>query len=222
MGTVIRSARSIAAAALLDTLVVSIGTFGVPTAICSKGGHMEKLAFLKFTRVSLLVVVLAMATVVLATPTFNIVLNQIVATGTKPGDISEFLHVGSHPNREAENSPTGESEDDDWQLHLRTRGATDFYVQHLVVGPGGYSGWHSHPGLLIGTVVSGSIDFYDAHCHKRSFAAGQVFTENTEVHAIINTGVANADLSIAYLIKHNLPRRIEADAPVCAPSTGIP
>ena len=43
-----------------------------------------------------------------------------------------------------------------------------------------------------------------------------------EVHAIINKGAVNADLSIAYLIKHNLPRRIEADAPACAPSTGIP
>jgi hypothetical protein len=95
-------------------------------------------------------------------------------------------------------------------------------VQRLVVGPGGYSGWHTHPGLLIGTVVSGSIDFYDANCQLRSFTTGEVFTENTEVHAIINRDVVNADLSIAYLIKHDLPRRIEADAPACAPMTGIP
>jgi quercetin dioxygenase-like cupin family protein len=182
---------------------------------------MEKRAFWKFTKVSLLVVVLGIATVALATPTFNIVLNQIVAMGAEAADISEFLHVGSSPKKEAENN-RNRSDDEDWQLHLRTKGATDFYVQHIVVGPGGYSGWHTHPGLLIGTVVSGSIDFYDANCQKRSFAVGQVFTENTEVHAIINTGVVNADLSIAYLIKHNLPRRIEADAPVCAPSTGIP
>ena len=183
---------------------------------------MEKRAFRKFTKVSLLVVPLGIATMVWATPTFNIVLNQIVAMGASPGDISEFLRVASDPKKEAENNPNGESEDHDWQLHLRTKGATDFYVQHIVVGPGGYSGWHTHPGVLIGTVVSGSIDFYDANCQKRSFTAGQVFTENTEVHAIINTGVVNADLSAAYLIKHNLPRRIEADAPVCAPLTGIP
>jgi hypothetical protein len=50
----------------------------------------------------------------------------------------------------------------------------------------------------------------------------EVFTENTEVHAIINTGTVNADLSIAYLIRHGEPRRMEADAPTCAPSTGIP
>ena len=179
---------------------------------------MEKRAFWKFKKISLLVV-MGIATVTLATPPVGIVLNQIVATGTSLADISEILHVGSNPNRGGENQ---DAENEDWQLHLRTHGATDFYVQHIVVGPGGYSGWHTHPGLLIGTVVSGDIDFYDANCQKRSFTAGQVITENTEVHAIINKGAVNADLSIAYLIKHNLPRRIEADAPACAPSTGIP
>lgn len=161
-----------------------------------------------------LLVVLGLSIVALATPPFGIVLNQIVAMGTALRNISENLQVGSTPNED--------SESEDWRLQVRTQGATDFYVQHLVVGPGGYSGWHTHPGLLIGTVLSGSIDFYDANCQRRSFNTGQVFTENTEVHAIINTGSANADLSIAYLIKHNLPRRIEADAPACAPTTGIP
>lgn len=179
---------------------------------------MGKRAFWKFRRISVLVV-LAITTVALATPPFGIVLNQIVAMGTTLADISEILHVGSDPSVSGENR---DAENEDWQLHLRTQGATDFYVQHLVVGPGGYSGWHTHPGLLIGTVVSGSIDFYDANCQRRSFTTGQVFTENTEVHGIINRGVVNADLSIAYLIKHNLPRRIEANAPACAPSIGIP
>lgn len=163
-------------------------------------------------------VVLGLSAAALATPPFGIVLNQIVAQGTALSDIKEVLRVDNDPNEESDQ----DNENEDWHLHVRTQGATDFYVQHIVVGPGGYSGWHTHPGLLIGTVVSGSIDFYDANCQKRSFTAGQVFTENTQVHAIINTGTVNADLSAAYLIKHNLPRRIEADAPACAPATGIP
>lgn len=201
---------------------------------------MEKRAFRQFRKISLLIV-LGMTTVALATPPFGIVLNQIVAKGTaldnikenlrvsnnlnKDGEseLSENLQVGSNPNEHSEREDgQNEGENEDWRLQVRTQGATDFYVQHLVVGPGGYSGWHTHPGLLIGTVVSGSIDFYDANCQRQSFTTGQVFTENTEVHAIINTGALNADLSIAYLVKHNLPRRIEADAPACAPSTGIP
>jgi quercetin dioxygenase-like cupin family protein len=201
---------------------------------------MKKSRFRQFSKISLLVV-LGMTTVALATPPVGIVLNQIVATGVDLGNINENLRVGSNPNngsendisenlqvgsnpnknRENEDWQNRDGENDEWRLHLRTQGATDFYVQHIIVAPGGYSGWHTHPGFLVGTVVSGSIDFYDANCQKRSFTTGQVFTENTEVHAIINTGTVNADLSIAYLIKHNLPRRIEADAPTCAPSTGI-
>jgi len=179
---------------------------------------MGKHSFRRFAIISVLAG-LGIATVALATPPLGIALNQIVAAGASLTDISEILHVGSNPNGDGDKR---DAENDDWQLHVRTKGATDFYVQHLIVSPGGYSGWHTHPGLLIGTVVSGSIDFYDANCQKRSFAAGQVFTENTEVHAIINPGSVEADLSIAYLIKHNQPRRVEADAPVCAPSTGIP
>jgi quercetin dioxygenase-like cupin family protein len=196
---------------------------------------MERHTFRHFRKVSL-VIVLGMTVAALATPPFGIVLNQILATGTalddfnqnmrvdsdsnkdRENDVSENLQVPSNPNNDSGN----EGENEDWHLKLRTHGATDFYVQHLVVGPGGYSGWHTHPGLLVGTVVSGTIDFYDANCQRRSFTTGQVFTENTEVHAIINRGAVNADLSIAYLIKHKLPRRIEADAPACAPSTGIP
>ncbi len=181
---------------------------------------MKKHPFEQFKAISVrlgkmkipLLIVLGISAVALATPPSGIVLNQIVARGAALDDIGEKIKPGNNPAQSGE----------DWRLKVQTQGATDFYVQHLVVGPGGYSGWHTHPGLLIGTVVSGSIDFYDGNCQKRSFTAGQVFTENTEVHAIINTGSVDADLSIAYLIKHDAARRMEAAAPTCAPSTGIP
>ena len=165
------------------------------------------------SRKVLLLLVLSVTAGALATPTLGIVLNEIVAIGASTNNMNQQVQVVDA------NSGSGS---ESWQLQLQAQGATDFYVQHLVVGPGGYSGWHTHPGLLIGTVVSGGIDFYDANCQKHSFSKGQVFMENTEVHGIINTGAVDADLSIAYLIKHNAARRIEADAPACAPSTAIP
>lgn len=167
----------------------------------------------------LLVFVLGIAVVAFATPPFGFLLNQIVAMGTASDDIKQELQVDT-PDGSGDREEN--VEDRDWQLHLRTHGASDFYSQYLVLAPGGYSGWHTHPGLLVGTVVSGTIDFYDSNCQKRSFAAGQVFTENTQVHAIKNPGTMNTTLSIAYLIKHSEPRRIEAAAPACASSTGIP
>jgi quercetin dioxygenase-like cupin family protein len=154
---------------------------------------------------------LTLAAVALATPPLGFVVNQIIAMGSDSENISQQVQMAS----------TGEG-DQAWQLQLQAQGATDFYVQQLELAPGGYSGWHTHPGILIGTVVSGAIDFYDANCQKRSIAPGQVFMENSQVHGIINTGPVNAVLSIAYLVKHNAARRMEADAPDCAVVTGIP
>jgi quercetin dioxygenase-like cupin family protein len=152
------------------------------------------------------------AAVALATPPVGFLVNQIVAMGSTVDNIDQQVQMASTPD----------GSDERWQLQLQAQGASDFYVQQLVLAPGGYSGWHTHPGLLIGTVVSGAIDFFDANCQKRSFTAGQVFMENSQVHGIINTGPVNTELSIAYLVKHNAPRRIEADAPACASATGIP
>jgi len=180
--------------------------FTKPSAIATKRGKTMKGKIL-------LAFVLSVAAVALATPPFGVLLNHIVAMGTTSEEIKEELHVAS---------TDAAAEDQEWRLHLRTHGASDFYVQQLVLAPGGYSGWHTHPGLLVGTVVSGAIDFYDENCQKRSFTEGQVFTETTQVHAIKNPGTVNTTLSIAYLIKHSEPRRIEAVAPGCASSTGIP
>lgn len=156
--------------------------------------------------------VLGLAGALLATPPVGFVVNQIVAMGSTPDSVGQQVQMARSPD----------AGDEPWQIQLQAQGATDFYVQQLVLAPGGYSGWHTHPGILAGTVLSGSIDFFDENCRKRSIAAGQVFFENNLVHAISNSGSVNAELTIAYLVKHDAARRIEAAAPACAPSTMIP
>jgi quercetin dioxygenase-like cupin family protein len=161
--------------------------------------------------------VLALATVVLvakawATPPVGFVLNDILATGIAERSISQHMQIVKNPDGTV--SP--------WVLQLQVLGDTDYYSQHLVLAAGGYSGWHSHPGLLVGAVKSGQIDFYDANCQKRTIAAGHVFTEDDDVHGIINTGASDADLYISYLIKHGQPRRRDEAAPPCAALTPIP
>lgn len=160
----------------------------------------------------LMLALFGLAMAALATPPLGFIVNQLLAKGATFENISE--HVQMAKNLDGSVEP--------WQVQLQAQGSTDSYVQHLVLAPGGYSGWHTHPGILIGTLVSGSIDFYNANCQKRSLTAGQMYFEDENVHAIINTGGVNADLYITYLIKHGAPRRMEADAPACAPSTGIP
>ena len=40
------------------------------------------------------------------------------------------------------------------RVKLQTKGPTDVRLQRLNVSPGGFSGWHHHPGLVIVTVAS--------------------------------------------------------------------
>jgi len=140
-----------------------------------------------------------------ATPPAGVVSNVIVAQGVTLGPVKERANVG-----------------DSWAVHLEDKGQSEFYFQDLVVGSGGYTGWHSHPGLLLITVKEGSVEFYDKECAKHTYAAGQSFTEGAEPHAAMNRGTGNARLLVAYIVKKGEPRRIEAPQPKCGATLGIP
>src|SRR6202022_4994667 len=66
---------------------------------------------------------------------------------------------------------------DSWSVNLDVSAPSDFYFQDLVVAPGGRTGWHSHPGVLMIAIKEGSIDFYKKDCRRRSFSAWGCFTE---------------------------------------------
>lgn len=158
------------------------------------------------------VVVLGLAAKAWATPPVGFIVNEILAAAFAGDSVSQHMQLNKNPD--GTKTP--------WQLQLQVQGDTDYYSQHLVLARDGYSGWHSHPGLLIAGVKSGQVDFYDANCRRRTIGPGQVYTENDEVHAIINTGGVDADLYISYLIKHGQPRRRDEAAPPCAIYTPIP
>jgi quercetin dioxygenase-like cupin family protein len=144
-------------------------------------------------------------TVAFATPPAGIVSNVIVAQGATLGPVKERADVG-----------------DNWSVNLQDKGQSEFFIQDLVVGPGGYTGWHSHPGILLVTVKEGSLEFYDKDCAKHTYVAGQSFTEGAEPHAAMNRGTGNARLLVAYVVKKGEPRRIEAAQPTCGAALGIP
>jgi quercetin dioxygenase-like cupin family protein len=110
----------------------------------------------------------------------------------------------------------------EWTVALEDNGQSEMYFQDLVIGPGGYTGWHSHPGLLLITMKEGSIDFYNKDCIKTTYTAGQSFSESADPHAAVNTGSINARLLVAYVIKSGEPRRIERPQPNCGAALHIP
>lgn len=60
----------------------------------------------------------------------------------------------------------------------------DIVVSEVSYGPGGYSGWHSHPGRVVAAVQRGAITIYrgnDPTCTGHTYTAGQIFFERPGV-----------------------------------------
>ena len=92
----------------------------------------------------------------------------------------------------------------------------DVFVQHLRLGAGEATGWHSHPGPVIVTVVRGSFSYEDERgdrCRRATYEAGEGFVDRGFGH--VHRGVAGsqgADLYTTYLLRrgsanHLIPAR---------------
>ncbi|MEP6476400.1 MAG: cupin domain-containing protein [Actinomycetota bacterium] len=79
----------------------------------------------------------------------------------------------------------------------------DIVVSEVSLAPGGYSGWHSHPGKVIVAVSRGSITIYHSDgstCVPTTYSAGDLFVEHAgSVHEARNEGTVAAVLNITYL-----------------------
>ena len=68
------------------------------------------------------------------------------------------------------------------RVKLQTKGPADVRVQRVDIVPGGRSGWHHHPGVVIVAVESGTVTYVDSDCDAISYGAGSpngsVFVES--------------------------------------------
>jgi quercetin dioxygenase-like cupin family protein len=85
-------------------------------------------------------------------------------------------------------------------IKLHTKGPTDLTVQTITIAPGGSSGWHSHPGIVLVGVQSGTLTRYNAHCETTLYPAGRGFVEFGDHPALVrnNTGTPVV-LYVAYI-----------------------
>jgi len=67
-------------------------------------------------------------------------------------------------------------------IKFRTKGPMDVRVQRIDIAPGGLSGWHHHPGMVIVSVASGDVTFTNSDCSATTYGpglpAGSAFVEN--------------------------------------------
>jgi quercetin dioxygenase-like cupin family protein len=102
-------------------------------------------------------------------------------------------------------------------VKLRTHGSTDHAVSVINIPPGGSSGWHRHPGVVLVTVQSGTLARYDSECNRDEFTAGQSFWEaglnplvvrNETHHNVVNY--------VTFIVPTGAPLRIDTPNPGCA------
>ena len=62
--------------------------------------------------------------------------------------------------------------------HAKQSANADAQIVDVAFDPGGYTGWHSHPGAEVGTVKSGSVTLKRVRgevCSVDTYTAGQAF-----------------------------------------------
>jgi quercetin dioxygenase-like cupin family protein len=105
------------------------------------------------------------------------------------------------------------------RIKFETKDASDFASQTITYTPGGFSGWHRHPGLVLVMVKAGQVTRYLApDCHSITYSAGQAFIEAADdpVMQIRNEGTTDAVLYVAYVVPKESPLRLDSPAPACA------
>lgn len=120
------------------------------------------------TSVAVAGLVTAVVRTALATPGSNIVSGTVLARASfvEPVDIKFKVNDGSEE-----------------VIHVRD--AQETVIQQIVIGPGGHTGWHSHPGPAVAMIKAGALALYsseDPTCTPRIYLPGQAFVDNGQGH----------------------------------------
>ena len=108
---------------------------------------------------------------------------------------------------------------------IHARKGTDVVVAKNTFDPGGSSGWHSHPGPVVGIVQTGELTLYrepvgGGDCRVRTFEAGHVFFERPAyMYNGVNTGTVTTVAGVTYFdVPHGGSARIDRPDPGDCPA----
>jgi quercetin dioxygenase-like cupin family protein len=120
------------------------------------------------------------------------------------------------------NLPATREYEEDMSISRDTRSPSVFVFQDNVFDPNSSTGWHYHPGIVLATVVEGSVDWYDANCTKHVRKSGDFFMESDRmIHNVRNSSAAPARLIMTFIIAKGLTFKIGVPAPACAVPLGL-
>jgi quercetin dioxygenase-like cupin family protein len=149
-------------------------------------------------------IAIAAAVAILAVAALNSVVFATPPSGQTPSDLA----IGRLSDLTQVNTD---------RIKLQTKGDVDVAMFNVTYSPGGYSGWHTHPGVLFVVVKSGSV-VRTVGCQSWVYTAGQSFVESDEqgpgqVQNVSTT--TPAVLGVTQIVPKDSGRRVEADPPSC-------
>jgi mannose-6-phosphate isomerase-like protein (cupin superfamily) len=124
-----------------------------------------------------------------------------------------------------EDNANGKHDDGDrhgriWKLELEASQPIDVATQVVTFQPGGFSGWHTHPGPVFFTVKSGTLTVYegdDPSCTALIFPAGTGAVEagsSTHIHMVRNETGSVAEALVTYMVPVGTPQnQLRTDLP---------
>jgi hypothetical protein len=104
-----------------------------------------------------------------------------------------------------------------WEVEVEAKPSLDVATQVITFAAGGNSGWHSHPGPVFISVVSGTMTFYESNdpsCTPIVRTAGQGYLDTGEhAHIARNETSAPAMNVVTYLAPAGAALRIDQPNP---------
>lgn len=106
------------------------------------------------------------------------------------------------------------------EVKFQTKAPVDLVFQTITFGAPSTSGWHSHPGVVLVSVTSGTLVRYDAHCAPTVYPTGSAFVESGSHPGLVRNEslVTPAVVHVTYVVPagtSNPDLRINQDNPGC-------
>ena len=134
---------------------------------------------------------------------------------------SPFLSIGVAEDAISTHGVAETSDGHFFNARLTTDGPSNISIQEAAYAAGGKNGWHSHPGLVMVTVLQGSLEWFDDACHSHIYNVGDSWTEGSARHAFRNVGPGTLTVSAVFVTAKGVPYRTDKSAPACAAELGL-
>ncbi len=141
----------------------------------------------------------------------------LVWATTGSGTSSTLLGRGTFDGAIKVERETSGANHEEWEAEVEVKPSLDVATQIITFQPNGQSGWHSHPGPVFITVMSGTMTFYesdDPTCSPIVRTAGQGYLDaGKHAHIARNESGAPAINVVTYFAPVGAALRIDQPKP---------